>query len=279
LSRRPFRKPLRLLVPAAVLGAVVLVPGVAWAGDSTGDDPLGTVTAPLQDALGGGTATGATGDGTPELPADTPIPCVTPGVPPGCTPADGGEPATPPGGLPDDSALRDAFIEGLGKLGISADCVNGVFDGFENLLEALQNQDPEQLPALVDELVSALQNQDPTAFADYLQNNDVGQALQGLATTLQKECMPAPPTSEGSHNPPPPPAAAQPVVPAAQPAAPPAAAPAAQPVSYPGYAPTGGIPEESSSPVPLAVLGGVVLLSGVGAAGYRMSSRAARSRG
>ena len=262
-------------MPVAVLGAVVLVPGVAAADDG---DPIGTVTSQLQEAVGGGTGTGATGEDTPELPADTPIPCITPGVPPGCTPADGGEPATPPGGLPDDSALRDAFIEGLGQLGISADCVNGVFDGFENLLDALQNQDPEQLPALVDELVSALQNQDPTAFSDYLQNNDVGQALQGLATTLQEECMPAPP-APGSHTTPPPPAAAQPVVPAAQPAAPPAAAPAAQPVSYPGYAPTGGTPEESSSPVPLAVLGGVVLLSGVGAAGYRMSSRAARSRG
>ena len=276
MSRRPFRKPLRFLVPVAVLGAVVLVPGVAAADDG---DPIGTVTSQLQDALGGGTGTGATGADTPELPAGAPIPCVTPGVPPGCTPAEGGEPATPPGGLPDDSALRDQFIAALGQLGISADCVNGVFDGFENLLQALQNQDPQQLPALLDDLVGALQSGDPSALADELQNNDVGQALTGLATTLEEKCMPSPPPAPGSHATPPPPAAAQPVVPAAHPAAPPAAAPVAQPVSYPGYAPTGGTPEESSSPVPLAVLGGVVLLSGVGAAGYRMSSRAARSRG
>jgi hypothetical protein len=263
-----------VLVPAAVLGAVVLVPGVASAEPT---NPLAPVTDQLQDVVGGGSATGATGEGTPELP-DTPVPCVTPGVPPGCTPADGGDPGTPPGGLPDDSALRDQFIAALGQLGISADCVNGVFDGFENLLDALQNQDPAQLPGLLDDLVGALQSGDPSALADELQNNDVGQALTGLATTLKEKCMPAPP-APGSHTTPPPPAAAQPVVPAAQPAAPPAAAPAAQPVSYPGYAPTGGTPEESSSPVPLAVLGGVVLLSGAGAAGHRMSSRAARSRG
>src|SRR6185312_8820585 len=137
-----------------------------------------------------------------------------------------------------------------------ADCVNGVFDGFENLLQALQSQDPQQLPALLDDLVGALQSGDPSTLADELQNNDVGQALTGLATTLTEKCMPSPPPAPGSHTTPPPPAAA------------PVAAPAAQPVSYPGYAPTGGTPEESSSPVPLAVLGGVVLLSGVGAAGY-----------
>src|SRR6185312_7087522 len=125
-----------------------------------------------------------------------------------------------------------------------ADCVNGVFDGFENLLQALQSQDPQQLPALLDDLVGALQSGDPSTLADELQNNDVGQALTGLATTLKEKCMPSPPPAPGSHTTPPPPAAAQPVVPAAQPAAPPAAAPVAapvaQPVSYPGYAPTGG---------------------------------------
>jgi hypothetical protein len=271
LSRRPFRKPLRLLVPAVVLGAVVLVPGVASA---DGDDPIGTVTTQLQDAAGqlGGSGTETPG-GTPTLPGN-------PVIPSGEEGDDGPTGGTPPaGGLPDDSSLRDAFIQALGPLGISEDCVNGVFDGFENVITALQNSDPQQLPDLLNQLVGALQSGDPSAVADDLQNNDLGQALQDLATTLKEKCMPTPPPAGGSHTNPPPPAAAQPVVPAAQPAPPAAAAPVAQPVSYPGYAPTGGTPEESSSPVPLAVLGGVVLLSGVGAAGYRMSSRAARSRG
>jgi hypothetical protein len=51
------------------------------------------------------------------------------------------------------------------------------------------------------------------------------------------------------------------------------------PGSYLGYAPTGGTPDESPNPVPLAVLGGFALLAVLGAAGYRvMSIRGARSR-
>jgi hypothetical protein len=271
LSRRPFRKPLRLLVPTVLAGAVVLVPGVAFASN---DDPTAPVANQVRGALdqvaGGGTNT-ASGSDPVTIPA-SPIDPAQGGTDGG---PDGGTPSLP--SPPDDSALRDAFIKALAPLGISADCVNGVFDGFQNVLDALQNSDPQQLPDLLNQLVGALQNGgqgfDPSSLSD----NDVATALQGLATTLQEKCMPAPPTAGGSHNPPPP-AASQPVVPAAHPA-PAAAAPAAQPVSYPGYAPTGGTPEQSSSPVPLAVLGGVVLLSGVGAAGYRMSTRAARSRG
>ncbi|NYJ05988.1 hypothetical protein [Petropleomorpha daqingensis] len=270
MSGRLFGKPLRLLAPAVLLGAVVLVPGVAAADDS---DPVGTATTQLQDAA---SQLGGSGTGTPSAPTlpDNPIVPQQGGTDP--VTGGGGTPALP--GPPDDSALRDAFIKALAPLGISADCVNGVFDGFQNVLTALQNSDPQQLPDLLNQLVGALQSGDPSAVSDDLQNNDVGQALQGLATTLQEKCMPAPPTGEGAHSTPPP-ASAPPVAPAAQPPAPPAPAPVAQPVSYPGYAPTGGTPDESSSPVPLAVLAGVVLASGIGAAGYRMSTRAARSRG
>jgi hypothetical protein len=274
LSRRLFRKPLRLLLPAVVLGAVVLVPGVASAGSDAGSDPGAAVQRAVTAVTGGNDPTGQgsapdLGAGSP-TPPDNPITSGQNGTQGGTT---GG--TTSVGNPPDDSALRDAFIQALGPLGVSADCVNGVFDGFQNVITALQNSDPQQLPDLLNQLVGALQSGDPSAVADDLQNNDLGKALKDLAATLQDKCMPATPPAPGSHNTPPP-AAAQPVVPASQPAAPAAAAPAAKPASYPGYAPTGGTPEESSSPVPLA---GVVLLSGVGAAGYRMSTRGARSRG
>src|SRR3954469_21680737 len=202
LSRRPFRKPLRLLVPAAVLGAVVLVPGVASADDS---DPVGTVTSQLQDAAA---QLGGSGTETPSAPTlpDNPVVPQQGGTEQG---TDGGSTPSLPG-PPDDSALRDAFIKALAPLGISADCVNGVFDGFQNVLTALQNSDPQQLPDLLNQLVGALQNGgqgfDPSSLSD----NDVATALQDLATTLQEKCMPTPP-APGSPTTPPPPAAAQPV--------------------------------------------------------------------
>jgi hypothetical protein len=256
-----------LLVPAAVVGAVVLAPGVASASD---DDPVGSGTSQLQDAVSQLGGSGTPTPGAPTLPDNPVVP-----QPEGAD--DGSTPSLP--SPPDDSALRDAFLQALAPLGVSADCGNGVFDGFENVLTALQNSDPQQIPDLLDHLVGALQNGgqgfDPSSLSD----NDVATSLQDLATTLQEKCMPAPPTAAGSHNTPPPAAASPVAAPAAQPAPAAAAAPAAQPVSYPGYAPTGGTPEESASPVPLAVLGGVVLLSGVAAAGYRVGTRAARSRG
>jgi hypothetical protein len=254
---------------------------VASASGTDPVDPVGQVQSAVNSATGGDGATdpgsapsvpdlSGTGDqpgGFPGLPG-------LPGTPGTGDPSAGGDPTS---GLSPD-ALRALFIQALGPLGISADCVNGVFDGFENVVAALQNSNPQQLQDLLNQLVGALQNGgqgfDPSSLSD----NDVAKALQDLATTLQDTCMPATPPAPGSHNTPPP-AASQPVVPAAQPAAPAAAAPVAQPASYPGYAPTGGTPDESSSPVPLAVLGGVVLLSGAAAAGYRMSTRGARSRG
>ena len=56
-------------------------------------------------------------------------------------------------------------------------------------------------------------------------------------------------------------------------------APSAAPVVYPGYAPTGGTSEDAAGPLPLAAMGGLVLLSGAGAAAYRVGNRGARSSG
>jgi len=96
--------------------------------------------------------------------------------------------------------------------------------------------------------------------------------LQGLLKTLAYDCLPHPAASSPST-----PAPAAGGEAPQQPAAPAAAPVAQQPVSYLGYAPTGGTPEEPSGTVP--VLAGVLLLSAVGTAGYRVSTRAARSRG
>lgn len=274
---------LRLLVPAVLVASVVLVPGVASAEDG---NPLAPVTDAVQGAVdraAGGSSTGrGTGQGStgtdplplPGLPGGSPSQLAG-GLPGTGTGGDAPSPGDPSTGLSPD-ALRALLIQTLEPLGVSEDCVNGVFDGFQNVVVALSHSGPQDLQGLLNQLVGALQNGgqgfDPSSLSD----SDLSQALQGLATALQEKCMPAPPpttppVSGGDHQSPPPstPAVAAPV-----------AAPAVQqPVSYLGYAPTGGAPAGSTSPVPLAALAGVVLLSGAGAAGYRVSTRAARSRG
>ena len=286
--RSPFRRPAgrRALVAAGLVAAVVLVPGVA----SADDNPLAPVTDGLSSVTGG--LTSVTGGAGGSNPVTTILDGVPGGTGTGATPAAGlpiplpgvtdgggtGNGTTDPGSTLTPEALRALFIQALAPLGISADCVNGVFDGVGDVVDALTDSGPADLQNLLQTLVGALQSGgqglDPSALTD----TALAQALQELASTLQETCMPAlpsgmpaPPSTGGAAYTPP---AAAPV------AAAPVAAPVAQATgSYLGYAPTGGTPAGSSNPVPLAVLGGFALLSVLGAAGYRvMSIRGARSR-
>lgn len=112
---------------------------------------------------------------------------------------------------------------------------------------------------------------DPTVIA-----ND----LQQLATDLSTKCAPPPPSGQGST--PTSPSSPSTQQPQTQEASQPTTQPATQPVKYPGYAATGGIAttalrpagdQRSSDPVPLSVLGGVLLVSTATAVGVRARVR------
>ena len=280
LSRRLFRKPLRLLLPVVVLGAVVLVPGVALAdGDANPAEGLLSQVPTTTDGL---TGTGTTGDATPVLPADTPVPCITPGLPPGCTPVGGGG-TTPPPQL-DPEQLRALLLQVGTGAGFSEDCVNGVFNDFLDIIDAVATGQ-DDLQQLLTDLVTAVQSGGSGFDQNTLTQSRLARALQNLADTLQAKCKPGapggtttPPAGGAHYTPPSSPAYTAPAA-ATTSTTPPAAAPVAQPAGYLGYAPTGGDPEGDTNPVPLAAMGGVVLLSAVGATGCRLWTRGARSRG
>lgn len=86
-------------------------------------------------------------------------------------------------------------------------------------------------------------------------------------------CIPAPPTEEPEPETPPV------VHPTPEQPAPHAPQPVAQPVAYLGYAPTGAdVARADDTSVPLAALGGGLVLVAAGAAGYGMRGRAVRTR-
>jgi hypothetical protein len=294
----------RLLVPVVVGGAVLLVPGVAIAGD---DPPNPADLAnQVQDAVTGGTGSG--GVPTGGLPTGGTDPAG--GLPTGGTdPAGGTDPSggtgsgtaeapapAPPDGL-DPSALQPLFD----ALGISPECSAAMQEDFQGVIDSV----PLTVQAIIDAIVSQLPagglpsptefsdpasgatvlmapaegGQPPTFTAEDPPSLPVVDALQKMFADFQALCVPAPPTEGASQPPTSPGPALQP--PAAAPPAPaPAPAPAApQPVTYPGYAPTGGTPDVWTGPVPLAALAGVVLVSAAAAVGYRVSLRGTRSRG
>ena len=282
-----FRSPrslTRSAVLGAVLGVVVLLPGVAWAGGASGlpappTDQLGSVTGPVGNALGGSTAgqSGASGAGAPN--GNT-------------APSAGTQQTNPSSSLPAPPSQLDPsqLQQLLAALGISQDCSAAVQKDLQNAIQDL----PATVQAVVDAIVSQLPSGPPpnpisatdpaTGATVLLQQLGNGRPptfsspnpselptvkdLQQLVTDLQTKCQPAPPTAGGSQLPPSP----QQPVSASQPQPP--APPAAQPVNYPGYAPTGAPPVRPSGGVPLAGLVGVVLLSAAGAASYRMVFRA-----
>lgn len=151
----------------------------------------------------------------------------------------------------------------------------------QSLVTYLQNQltsgsppDPQQLLDQLKGLLGQLQGQQSSAAAGSTSPSPdptvILTDLQQLVTDLTTTCAPSPPSQPASPpslpsspgNPPPAQGAGQPQT--------------AQPVSYPGYAATGSIATVSpagdrrpADPVPLAVLGAVLLLSTATAVGVR----------
>lgn len=259
-----------MLVASGLTAALVVVPGIASAAPDGPENPLAGVT----DALTGTENPLATGTGGD---ADT----GTEGTP-------GAAEDAPPFEVPDE--LKDAFRQA----GFSEACVEGVSGGVEQLgaglagladfeafaaelqaqLAALGELDPASLPGALEDLLTGLAEAPPGP------SEDIVGGLEAILAALE-ECVPAPPGGE-TPTPTPTPTTPPAAVPSHQPPAhtPMGQAPQAQPVAYLGYAPTGAdAPSAADSTVPLTALaGGLVLLTGAGAAGYGMRRRAVRTR-
>ncbi|MGY1796242.1 hypothetical protein ACI796_19920 [Geodermatophilus sp. SYSU D00525] len=250
---------------------MVATPGVAAAapGDAPAD-PLGEVVTTL----------GQTVTGQGDAPADPPVLPGTDAVPPPGVDQEGpSEPASAEEGPvpPLPEALVQGLQSALTPLGVPEHCVQGVADRVQDLLDGVLAQDPA---AAVQELATGLQRaltglaagQPPALDPAVLGAGaaDVAADVEALIAAFEA-CLPAPPE------------APEPPAPGPAPEAPhaaPAAAPAAQqPVQYLGYAPTGGDEgvetEGPGAAVPLAALGGALLVAGgAGAAVSRARSRA-----
>ncbi|SMO98787.1 hypothetical protein SAMN06273567_11457 [Geodermatophilus aquaeductus] len=262
-----------------MLTAVVAAPGVAWAEEPAAPAPGAALEETLGSVLGqvaGGAAGGS------EAPA---LPLPVPGFPqesapqepaPGGEAAAGGEEGPLPPAPPE---LLGALQSLLTPLGVPDTCVQGVADGVEDLLNGILSQDPQ---AVVEDLVGGLESAltglasgqppalDPAVLG--VGAADVAADVQALLAAFQA-CLPALPGSP--EEPPAPPAQPAPEAPQAAPVSAPVAE---QPAQYLGYAPTGGgegvETEGPGTAVPLAVLGGLLVAGGTGAAVSRARSRA-----
>jgi hypothetical protein len=249
----------RWLVAAGMTGALLLLPGTAWAAD----------------------------DGTPTVPTEiTDVTDIT-GTTSTSTSSASTTPAPPPFEIPQE--LEDAFAQFAEQAGISQECVDDVSAALEQIAAALaaSDVDPAELEAAFQEALAALSvpptEEQLAALAAALearlnpppsQGEQLQAGLESLAAALQsEECRPAPPAAPtssaaptggashpgGGHTTPP-------QTPAATTHPAPQAAP--QTVTYLGYAPTGA-ERESSALVPVAALGSLALVAGAGALGYR----------
>lgn len=269
----PFRKSFRGgAVLAIALAALVLLPGIAWAGNDPGL-PAPAVPEGGAGQLGSMLGTGGSGSGS-----------VTPNEQQGMDPADPASP-TPPTFSP-------------GDFGMSSECQAHVQ---ADLTKAIQDI-PATIQAIVDAIVAGLGSGaaspptisifDPQSGVTFIiQFLGSGQApivssnppdllivedLQRLASDLQTYCSPSAQTTSGQT------AATQSSAPVAAQAAvttaaPPAPTTAAVAAAYPGYAPTGGRP---AGPDPFALAGaGLLLVGGAGSTAYRLHRRATRLRG
>jgi hypothetical protein len=312
MRRSPIRglRGSRVLVSAVLAVALGLLPGVARAedGGGLGSDSLGGLTGGLTGEGGGGAAdavTGAVGgllDGGSGAGAGSGTGSGT-GSGSGSQTGTGSGPSAPvtvPDAPPE---LQELLKQLAGALQISPDCVDGVLEGVQVLIGDLTEL-PQDVQDLLPQLATALQEGgdglgktiplgslrpgggkltlpalDPSssgtgtiaiASPDKLTDSSLADDLQALLMTFQYDCLPqqepATPPSDGGDSDPTTPVSGDAPTPA-------------QSVSYPGYAPTGAGPVVPAGGVPLAALGGIVLLSGVGAGGYRMYSRAVRAHG
>jgi hypothetical protein len=278
-----------------VAAAVLVVPGVAYA-DPAPDPgavvPPATVPGPVGDALGQLTNQTQQGSGNQSRSTDS-TPDQQQAIPQDTTTQDTPAPPTLPPQLQQLlDTLQSQSPNPQCSAAIQADLTKLLTD-IPTLIQAIVNDlitqlgsgsppSPEEILAQLQDLLGQLQGQQPgqqqAAAADPSASPDPGVILadlQQLVTDLTTKCAPAPP----SQSPPPPPPGNQP--PPAQGVSQPQQA---APVSYPGYAPTGTIAatalrpagdQRSSEPVPLSVLGGVLLGSAAAAVGMRSRARRA----
>jgi hypothetical protein len=266
----------RRLVVCGMTAALLVVPGVAYAGDTPAPaDPLATVTDQL-----GGVATGLAGAPAGDTGQSTGTDRS------GTVPGSGSEAAAPAAPSLDPAQLQAL----LAQLGVSPDCAAAIKSDLEATLASI--------PATVQQIITELGDQltelqeDPANGAALLQEaltDLIGDAaanpgadpsglplltaLQQLVEDFLTVCLPQP--AAGTTTP-----APTPTSPAAATTPPAAAAPtSAAPVAYLGYAPTGTGEEDSGSGSGPAVLGGVLLLTGGAAGSWMWWRRAASSRG
>lgn len=274
--RSPARRALVAAGLAAGLTAAVLaVPATASAAPGeTPPDPLGGVVTTLEEAL-----TGQGGGATPPAPPGAgalPLPGAPgePVEPAAEAPAEEG-PAEEGPVPPPPPELVAGLQAALTPLGVPAHCVEGVADGVRHLVNGVLSQEPVEA---VEDLVAGLRGaltglasgQPPAPDPAVLGGEEVAADIEALLAAFQA-CLPALPEPEAP--------APAPAVPAPAPVAAPVAAPAAEhPVRYLGYAPTGGTGAagtDDAGTVPLALLGGGLLVAGAaGAAVSRARSRA-----
>ena len=274
MSLRPSTLPRhgrRALVASGMAAALVAVPGIALADDSAVNDPAqdpGVVVEELVEEIPVPLpATGTGGTGTGEE-------------------SDEDEGPTPPVEVP---AELEALFE---QAGFSAECIDGVTAGLERFgaglaalfefeeyaaeleafLTALSGADPAEAPLIIEDFLTGF----VPAEGEAGPSADIIGGLELILASLES-CVPTPPAEEE------PPVVAPvgggtPQAPAPAPA-PAVHQPVAQPVAYPGYAPTGAdTARADDASVPLAALGGGLVLVAAGAAGYGMRGRAVRTR-
>jgi hypothetical protein len=264
----------RRLVVCGVTAALLVVPGVARAGDElspanslTTVTDLGGAAEGLAKELAGGagqsTGTGGSGSVVPD------------------TASTSGAPGAP---SLDPAQLRAL----LARLGVSPECVTAIQGDVAATLASIPatvqqliallgdkrtelQADPENGPALLQEALTDLLGGGaaPTTAPAGL---PLLTALEGLVQDFLTVCLPQP--APGTT--PPAPISTAPAAATPPPAA--AAPTSVAPVAYLGYAPTGteGDSDDSSA---LALLAGVLLLTGGAAGSWMWSRRAASSRG
>jgi hypothetical protein len=274
----PPRRPRRLVV-CGMTAALLVVPGVAHAGDApspansltTVTDQLGGAAEGLAGELAGGTGQ-STGTGRSES--------VVPGT---------ASTSTAPGAPSLDPAQLQAL---LAQLGVSPECATAIQGDVVATLASIPAT-VQQLIALLGDTLTELQA-DPEngpallqeALTDLLGGAVGGggatttapaglpllTALEDLVQDFLTVCLPQP----AAGTTPPAPISTAPAAATTPPAA--AAPTSVAPVAYLGYAPTGteGDSDDSSA---LALLGSVLLLTGGAAGSWMWSRRAASSRG
>jgi hypothetical protein len=276
----PSRRSRRLVV-CGVSAALLIVPGVASAGDTLPPaNPLTAVTEQVEgvtqdtaDALTGGQRTAA-------------VPEIEPGTETGSRTETADGATTPAVPSLDATQLQPL----LTALHVSPDCAPAIAADLQAILASIPatleqliatiggqlTTPPTDLGQAAESLTTAL-----TQLADGEGGDDVAPtglplvpALQKLGQDFLDLCLPQ--TAPGAAAPSP--TGTAPAV-ATSPAPAPAAAPAAAaPVAYLGYAPTGAPAEDPGDGRPLALLGGVLLLAGGAVGSWMRSRRAASSR-